>query len=599
MKKQIHWLLPLALMFGLAACTPKDDPIEPSAPSAPTGLKLASRTSTSLTFSWESVNGVTEYAWQLDQGGKTVQNGKATTRNVTIRELAEGTAYRFGVQSVSGVATSSMSWIDASTEGSTTPPQPSGSIEYAEFKIPAAEEDGKARAFPGAEGGGMYTAGGRGGKVYHVTNLNDSGEGSLRYGIKSYKENGKAVRPLTIVFDVSGIIALNSPLKIEKDESKDLDEGHLTIAGQTAPGAGICLKNYTLNIQADDVIIRFLHFRLGDEGPNAGDSEDCIWGRYLSNVIIDHCSMSWSIDECASFYANEFMTLQWCILTESMNDSAHSKGAHGYGGIWGGKDASFHHNMLANHHSRNPRIDHPEIYPKKNGVFDWSKRGNVDLRNLVIYNWGDNSTYGGEGGHYNLVNCYYKPGPDSHDRYYFVDAYSVYSSSKTDYGYPGLYMSGNIHTQHDDISANNLVHGIYFHEKSSFDIPTDYSFPTAAYPISGPDGKPVYTSTHGTEAGVNAVLDWAGDRLHRDSVDERAVSGFRSNTGKIINTPSDVGGWPAYKQEKGGGFPDWMGDPNAYTLDPQKRYTNLEMYLHYLVKDIVEGGNKGATYGQL
>ena len=605
-----RFFLSLGLVAAVAACGgTKDNPETPEeqvAPVAPTGLKLHKAEETSLSFQWDDMK-ASSYEYTLTKDGVTVTDGTVRTRSAVIGNLTKATAYKFSVCSVIGDKKSSVVSIDATTAGSADPepgPGPSGvKVTYADFDIPAVEDaDGEARAFPGAEGGGMYTTGGRGGKVIHVTNLNDSGSGSFRDAVS---QDGARI----VVFDVAGTIELQSAVKINK--------GNLTIAGQTAPGGGICLKNYTVNLQADNIIIRYLHFRLGDEGPNAGDSEDCIWGRYLSNIILDHCSMSWSIDECASFYGNEYFTLQWCILTESMNDSAHSKGSHGYGGIWGGKDASFHHNMLANHHSRNPRIDHPEIYPKNNGVFDWSKRGNVDLRNLVIYNWGDNSTYGGEGGKYNLVNCYYKPGPSTaKDRYYFVDAYSVYSSSKVNYGYPGLYMNGNIHTAHDDLSENNLVHGVYFHEASSYSLPADYSFQTSAYAIGGPEGKKIYATTHSAEAGKDAVLEWAGDRLHRDSVDERAVNGFKSNTGKIINTPADVGGWPAYsgttvKDTDKDGIPDeiedaWGFDKNdasdagAYTIDStRKRYTNLEMYLHYLVKDIVTGGNKNGNYTNL
>ena len=582
MRKMILLLIVALLAFSCENKT-QPEPEKPSVPEAPAGLVLhGDATETSLTFQWDAVNGAKSYAWQLTQAGAVVKDGSVTSRNVRISDLAKATDYRFGVCAQNEAGASAYSWTNARTAGEetpVTPPSPVG-MEYAEFQIPAAEEDGIARAFPGAEGGGMYTTGGRGGKVIHVTNLNDKGTGSLRAAIGE-----KGAR--TIVFDVSGLIELQSPLKIAN--------GDVTIAGQTAPGDGICLKNYRLEVQADNVIIRFLHFRLGDQGVNAGDSEDCINARFVSNLIVDHCSMSWSIDECASFYANEHMTLQWCILTESMNDSAHSKGSHGYGGIWGGKDASFHHNLLSNHHSRNPRPDHPHIYPKNSdGSYDLSKRGNVDFRNLVIYNWGDNSTYGGEGGKFNLVNCYYKPGPDSRDRHYFIDAYSVYSS--INYGYPQLYMSGNIHTQHDDISENNTVHGVYFHEASSYSVPSDYSFRSAAWPISGPEGKPVYTTTHAAEEGKDAVLSWAGDRLHRDAVDQRAVDAVKTNKGKIINTPSDVGGWPQYKSETASAFPEWVGDPNAFTLDPQKRYTNLEMYLHYLVRDIVAGQNRNGTY---
>ena len=581
--RKMYLLLIVALLAFSCENKPQPEPEKPSVPEAPAGLVLhGDATETSLTFQWDAVNGAKSYAWQLTQAGAVVKDGSVTSRNVRISDLAKATDYRFGVCAQNEAGASAYSWTNARTAGEetpVTPPAPVG-MEYTEFQIPAAEEDGVARAFPGAEGGGMYTTGGRGGKVIHVTNLNDKGTGSLRAAIGE-----KGAR--TIVFDVSGLIELQSPLKIAN--------GDVTIAGQTAPGDGICLKNYRMEVQADNVIIRFLHFRLGDQGANAGDSEDCVNARFVSNLIVDHCSMSWSIDECASFYANEHMTLQWCILTESMNDSAHSKGSHGYGGIWGGKDASFHHNLLSNHHSRNPRPDHPHIYPQNSdGSYDLSKRGNVDFRNLVIYNWGDNSTYGGEGGKFNLVNCYYKPGPDSRDRYYFVDAYSVYSS--INYGYPQLYMDGNIHTQHDDISENNTVHGVYFHEAGSYSVPSDYSFRNAAWPISGPEGKPVYTTTHAAEEGKDAVLSWAGDRLHRDAVDQRAVDAVKTNKGKIINTPSDVGGWPQYKSETASAFPEWVGDPNAFTLDPQKRYTNLEMYLHYLVRDIVSGQNKNGTY---
>ena len=625
-----RFFLCLGLIAGVAACGPKDNPDTPSGggdnpeaakPSAPTGLKIHKAEETSLQFQWDDMQGATSYDYTLALDGAVLQEGNVKTRNAVLSGLAKATTYTFTVYSLAKDFKSSGSSISAKTAGTADPdpgPGPSGvKVTYADFGIPASEDaDGEPRAFPGAEGGGMYTTGGRGGEVYHVTNLNDSGQGSLRDGItnRNTDTNGEYI-PRTIVFDVAGIINLQS--KIQINGSKSVSRANLTIAGQTAPGGGICLKNYTVNVNADNVIIRFLHFRLGDEGPNAGDSEDCIWGRYLTGIVLDHCSMSWSIDECASFYGNEYFTMQWCILTESMNDSAHSKGSHGYGGIWGGKDASFHHNMLANHHSRNPRIDHPEIYPKNNGVFDWSKRGNVDLRNLVIYNWGDNSTYGGEGGKYNLVNCYYKPGPSTaKDRYYFIDAYSVYSSSKVNYGYPLLYMNGNIHTAHDDLSENNLVHGVYFHEASSYSLPAGYSFQASAYPIGGPGGKAIYTTTHSAEEGKDAVLEWAGDRLHRDSVDERAVSGFKSNTGKIINTPADVGGWPSYsgttvKDTDKDGIPDdiedaWGFDKNdasdagAYTIDStRKRYTNLEMYLHYLVKDIVAGGNQSGIYTKL
>ena len=616
MKKELSILAAVCLFVSCGGEKPEPEPVNP-VPAAPTGLVLHSATETSLTFQWDAMQYATSYDWELKQDDQSIKNGTVDgKRNVTISGLTKATDYQFGVKSVNDNGTSAVTRISARTAGSVDPPQPPQplTMAYEDFSIPGSEEDGVARAFPGAEGGGMYTTGGRGGKVIHVTNLNDKGTGSLRAALT-------AKGPRTVVFDVAGIIELQSKIQIT--------DGDLTVAGQTAPGGGICLKNYSVNIDADNVIFRFVHFRLGDEGPNAGDSEDCIWGRYHKNIILDHCSMSWSIDECASFYANEFFTLQWCILTESMNDSAHSKGAHGYGGIWGGKDASFHHNLLANHHSRNPRIDHPEIYPdqgKYTYVFDLSKRGNVDLRNLVIYNWGDNSSYGGEDGHFNFVNCYYQPGPDSKDRHYFVDAYKDYSREVRDangnktgekltihYAYPDLFLSGNHHSKYNDISTDNSS-GIYWHNGGSAVLAS------APHPIQGEGGKAVYTTTQSASDGKDVVLAWAGDCLHRDSVDERAVDGVKKNSGKIINTPADVGGWPSYtataeelartQDSDGDGIPDWFEekagldkdkdvDGSAKTLDKNSRYTNLEMYLHYLVKDIVAAQNAGGNYMKL
>ena len=512
---------------------------------------------------------------------------------------------------------------DNGTGGGTSDPDTPSVVD---FGLPLAnEDDGVVRAFPGAEGGGMYTTGGRGGAVYHVTNLNDSGPGSFRDAVS--KSNR------TIVFDVAGTIELNSKLKITSS--------NLTIAGQTAPGDGICIRNYTVELQGDNIIIRYLRFRMGD---TTRTEDDALGGRYHANIVIDHCSMSWCTDECASLYANRNFTMQWCILSESLNNSVHGKGAHGYGGIWGGGNASFHHNLLAHHVSRNPRFDHPYVYDKNNASIIEQYGGHVDFRNNAIYNWGESENcYGGELCKINMVNNYYKEGPASKSNKYFFAAYGNCCSSCSGYGYsyeeimPKVYADGNLYLKKDgtqaSFSTDNYA-GIYDKDKKSY---TTYSSDntgtfrqSSLLPIES-DGGRCYTTTHSAEGAFDAILAYAGASLKRDEVDQRATEDARSgkatitdggngSTNGIIDTQDAVGGWPeltATAEEiaraadsDGDGIPDYYedlfgldknnaADGKTKTLDPKGLYTNLEVYLHYLVRDITAAQVKNGTYTEL
>ena len=599
----------------------------PVAPGVPQGVVLTVNTGATMTFAWQAVKDAEKYAARLEYSdGKFLAQKNPVGTSVTFDELTKGESYIFKVRSVAGSQSSEYSSPLTVTAGDTPTeeppvepenpqpenPQPENppvtpstpSQYYAQFKMPAGEDaHGKALAFPGAEGGGMYTTGGRGGKVIHVTTLADSDTGSLRAALS---ESGAR----TIVFDVAGLIELNSTLNISK--------GDVTIAGQTAPGDGICIKNFSTRVSSDNVIIRFVRFRMGDEKKS---EDDAIWGRYNKNIILDHCSMSWSTDECASFYANVNFTMQWCIMTESLKKSVHDKGDHGYGGIWGGKNATFHHNLLSNHDSRNPRIDHPQIYDN----YVSTHRGNVDLRCNAIYNWGSEVTYGGEDGWFNIVNNYYKKGPASSDRAYFVNAYADYTKDGKVYAnkYPELYVSGNVNTSR---TLENGAGGISWKHGSSY---ANYNtVKSSPHKILGPSSESIYITTHSAADAFARICSSAGASLKRDAVDARATGdaqagkatyadGGNGSKNGIIDTQSAVGGWPAYTADAAAlakvtdtdkdGMPDWFEDQfglkkadatdgNARTLDHLGRYTNLEMYLHYLVKDIVEAQNAGGAY---
>lgn len=455
-------------------------------------------------------------------------------------------------------------------------------------------QDNDVPAFPGAEGFGKYVTGGRGGRIIYVTTLEDtSSEGSLRYAIN---QSG----PRIVVFKVAGTIQLQSGLKIRNND--------ITIAGQTAPGDGITLRDYSVTIDADNVIIRFMRFRMGDE---TNQEADALWGRRHKNIIIDHCSMSWSTDECASFYDNENFTLQWSILSESLRNSVHEKGKHGYGGIWGGQKASFHHNLLAHHDSRNPRFcgsrysNEPELEL-------------VDFRNNVIYNWGANSAYAAEGGSYNLVNNYYKAGPatssSKDDR--IIQPYADNGGNNQPRGIYGIfYINGNYMTASSTVTQNNWL-GVSMH--SSF---SDYAPGISKDDIkSGTSFASGEVTTQTAETAYKKVLDFCGASYARDSVDMRIIKetstgtvtyndGGNGSTNGLIDTQSAVGGWPeldsgtAPEDSDNDGMPDdWEAANNLDANNPDDaqlktidgKYTNVEIYINSLVADIVSAQNENA-----
>ena len=438
-------------------------------------------------------------------------------------------------------------------------------------------------AFPTAEGYGKFTKGGRGGVVIEVTNLNDSGEGSLRAAVD-------AEGPRTVVFRVSGNIELESSIRIKNP--------FITIAGQTAPGDGICLKNHQLSIDADHVIIRYIRVRTGDV---SGNDYDAISGRYVSNVILDHVSASWSVDETMSIYRVDSVTVQWCIISESMFGSNHIKGNHGFGGIWGGNHTTYHHNLLAHHASRNPRWG--------SGV------GFTDYRNNVIYNWGYNSCYGGERiensypdrfnfFQVNMVANYYKPGPATEPgpisyriaNPSFIEGKEVHGLWFIDQNV----MVGNNEVTSDNWKGVHTKNDMIAHKKLRLDNP----WPSMAI------------NQQTAEEAFGIVLAQSGALLpKRDVIDQRIINETKNGTATyegnyeeirkvadlskitgIIDSQKDVGGWPelksspAPKDSDHDGMPDeWEKNQKLNPKDPGDRnkinrdgYTMLEVYLNSL-----------------
>lgn len=427
-------------------------------------------------------------------------------------------------------------------------------------------------AFPGAEGFGRYTTGGRGGEVYIVSNLNDSGEGSLRYAVE---QSG----PRTVVFSVSGTIELQKDLVIKNND--------ISIFGQTAPGGGIATKGYSVVIDADNVIIQHMRFRPGDVKSNQSDA---LWGRDHKDIIIDHCSMSWSIDEAASFYDNVNFTLQWSMLYESLYYSAHDKGAHGYGGIWGGQGATFHHNLLAHHSSRNPRFNGSRYTGRPDLEL-------VDYRNNVIYNWGENSAYGGEKGRHNMVANYYKAGPATPTN---EKAYRILDAKPPSGDYTELgkwYVSGNFVAGYPDVTADNISKGV----QRVLQVHKDTILVNEAFPAPElPSFEPAEVAYLNVLANAGAILparDTLDRRIVREVTDGTATYGGIWGEGSgIIDSQDEVGGWPELAQEEApadtdkDGIPDYwevehelnLNDPSDGKAITTSGYSNLELYIHSL-----------------
>ena len=446
----------------------------------------------------------------------------------------------------------------------------------------------QAPAFPGAEGHGRYVTGGRGGKVIHVTNLNDKGTGSFRAAVTG---NSKKI----IVFDVAGVIPLASNLTIG---------ANTTILGQTAPSPGITLRYYTVRPE-DNCIIRFIRLRRGQE-KDINDGADATWQRNKTGIIFDHCSFSWSIDEVASFYDNNNFTMQWCTVAESLTNPGHSKGAHGYGGIWGGKLASFHHNFVGHLMNRGPRFNGARYgwtgytSNKDYDTYKWEnpvQAENVDFRNCVMYN-AQGTCYGGPGGgQINIVNNYYKAGPShslksktlngikvsvssgkergSQDR---ITQVTVSSSGNSDKKHPEYYemtsryfISGNTtETTKGTVTKNQDWKGVvydkgtytYNGEIYSADKKNFYGDAVAHQTIDGvscvkikmdnpaPTGE---VTTHSAAEAFSKVLAYGGASLYRDEIDarymEEAKTGTAQYKGSITQSPgiidkvSDVNGY--------------------------------------------------------
>lgn len=424
-----------------------------------------------------------------------------------------------------------------------------------------------APAFPGAEGFGAKAVGGRGGKIIEVTNLNDRGPGSLRAAVE---QSG----PRIVVFRVAGTIELDSSLQITSP--------YITIAGQTAPGGGITLKNSPINvdgplvIRTHDVILRYIRSRPGPPAVRSenGDAIEIHGGAY--NVIVDHCSFSWAIDEVASiWYDAHDITIQWSIISEGLHCSNHLKGCHSMGMIIGSEGAnniSIHHNLFAHNHERNPLIQ---------------TSGLVDVVNNLIYNAGGTpillSDQSGKVSA-NIVANYRQEGPDSEPGKYLVGVQMLNENG------PEIFVGGNIspRPQFDFFNQIQLIKP----DSRAWIVPNRFH----SARISVDPAVFAYNQIL-TRAGAALGLDETGRIFYRpDDVDRRIIEDVRNNTGRIIDDPAQVGGWPRLTDGASPTDTDQDGMPDVWEmrfwLNPADAgdgprdadgdgYTNVEEYLNF------------------
>lgn len=486
------------------------------------------------------------------------------------------------------------------------------------YEIPEVYKEGssflseKAVGFYGADGFGKYTTGGRGGKIIEVTNLRDAGKGSLRAAVD---ESG----PRIIVFKVSGVIYLNSNLKIQ--------DGDVTIAGQTAPGDGITLANFGVKIACDNVILRYLSIRPGDQR-DTGDGIDISGSK---NVIVDHCSVSFACDETLSARPNnsgetyagtsDKVTVQWCMISESITYSPNIGKRHGMGSLIRGAQGAkitYHHNMYSSHSSRVPMMGNYIASQNDNGNF------NAEFINNTVYNWdGSAASKCGdvdENGtdiyitNMNYINNYYKQGPDSDGDHMFSEACignHMYTS--------GNMMNGkHYENQRDLVSFTNdvLAHEDNpYYKKSGMVIDTDTYFLDEPFEFSE------MTGIEDAETANKSVLEYVGNSLSRDCFDAEVIKAFKNGEGSLINQTFEALGWyrPApvstttfdYFLEMQGLYParanyeayvdtdmDGMSDvwEDAVGLDKNDasdsaagyagtEYTNMDVFLQFLVEN--------------